>query len=115
MNKFVATIKKILKMHGVSCNYTTISTGVYDIDTGSVVNTETITVVNTYPKVLKANQFHYPNLIGKEAVVFYLDATEITPRLEDVINWDSKSFKIEEVIPHTFNGEVVIYKAIGVK
>jgi hypothetical protein len=115
MHRIAATIKKILSLQGVNCTYKSVVTGTYNVDTGTVTNTEVTASVKTYPKVLKASQNYYPNLIGKQAVTFYFDAADIAPKLEDYIHWNSEEYRVQEVTPYVVNGQVVLYKVIGVK
>jgi hypothetical protein len=49
MNPFISSAKQLINLHGVSCTYTTVTEGTYDVETGSVTNTEANTAIIAYP------------------------------------------------------------------
>lgn len=115
MNRFILATKKALQLHGVNCQYKTITTGSYDPDTGAVVNAENTTNIRAYPKLIKANQYYYPNLIGKEVVMFYIDPTQVSPKNDDIVVWDTKRFHVHEVQPYIAGSEIALYRVVGVR
>lgn len=71
-NAFIQATSRAIDRHGISAVYKVITEGAYNVDTGSVTNTETSYNIKIYLKHIKANQFNYPNMIGKDAGLFYI-------------------------------------------
>ncbi len=115
MNFALAT-KSAIQRNGILSTYKVTATGVYDPDTGSITNTETSYIFRIYMKQIVANQFHYPNLIGKESGIFYIDSSLITfiPKSQDSIIYNSKTYKIESVQSFAAGGSIILYKLVGV-
>lgn len=109
-------VDKMLTRHGKDCSYVSVSSGVYDIEAGSVVNTETSYSVKTYKKQIKVNQYNYPNLIGREVSVFYFDANKltVTPKIKDKIVFSGLTYLVDSFQSHIINGEVKLYRITAV-
>lgn len=116
MNKFLVSTKNQIKQNGLVCSYKSITTGTYDVNTSSVTNTETTYSVTLYPKHITANAYKYPNLVGKDIVMFYLanHSLGFTPKDNDVIIYNSKSYKVVSLQSHFALGEVVLYRLTSV-
>lgn len=110
-------VDQMILRHGKSCTYKVVTEGVYDPETSSVTNTEEEYTVSLYPRHVKANQFNYPNLIGKDICFFYLSAWNLSfkPTSGDYIEIDSDVYKVESVQKHSALGSVELYKILGVK
>ncbi len=117
MNPFISSAKQLITLHGVSCTYTTVTEGTYDVETGSVTNTESTLTITSYPKQVKVNQYNYPNLIGKVVTEFLCLATDFTstPNPRDKIVHDGSTYSVEQVRTHQANGEKVLYKILACK
>lgn len=115
MNRFLASAKKLISLHGVGLTYKSISTGIYNIETSSVTNIETSHTLVMYPKHIRANTYSFPTYIGKDAVMFYLanDSLGFTPTIQDAISYSSKTYKVEAIQYHYASGQIVMYKLIG--
>lgn len=115
MNNFVRAINSAIERHGIISTYKTVADPAYNITTGIVTAAETSYSFKIYMKQLIANQFNYPNLIGKEAGVFYIDASRITfiPKVQDLIIYNSKTYKIQSLQSFAANGQIVLYKLVG--
>lgn len=102
--------------HGTACTYISKTTGEYDIETGTVLNAEKEYTVKIYKKHIKANQYNFPNLIGKDIALFYIGALNIKfkPQVQDIIVFDSVSYKVDSIQAHSANGAVVLYRVVGV-
>lgn len=106
-----------INRHGISMSYTSIVTGAYNVELSKVVNTRTTTTLKMYPKQIIANQYNYPNLIGKESVMFYLanNSLSFIPKVNDEITYKGSVYKVQSVQEHSADGSIVLYKLIGVK
>lgn len=117
MNEFLQATKKMLSMHGMLGTYISSASGVYNIETGKVTNSETSYSVQMYKKHLKASQYNFPDLIGKDAAIFYIanDSLAFVPKINDKITYNAETFMVSSYAEHIAKGSVVLYKLIAVK
>jgi len=118
MNKFLLAAKNAINKHGTTCSYIKVTQGTYDVSLGSVTNTETSVSIKAYKKHLKATQFSYPNLIGKDIALFYITADSLvvySPDTNDKITFGSNTYTVDQVQEHSALGEVVLYRILAVK
>lgn len=103
--------------HGLNATYHVINQGTYNPATGSVSNTETSKTIKVYKKHITANQYNYPNLIGKELAEFYVasDALSSRPKVNDAITFNGDKYRITEFREHSAGGIICLYCLIGVK
>lgn len=115
--QFISAAKSLIYSHGVNIDVKSVTTGAYNIETGTVVNTESSTTVKAFPKMVATNTYNYPNLIGKTVEQFLVVAADLAtvPKAQDLIVRDSKTFTIEQVQEHTAGGSTIIYKLLAVK
>lgn len=115
MNEFRSTLKLIYR-HGIDLTYTSV-TRVQDFITGSVTTTKTPHTVKIYPKHIQANQYNYPNLIGKQVIMFYLanDSLPFTIGQNDTITYQGQVYTIYSYQSHVAKGELLLYRIMGVK
>lgn len=116
-NPFLASTKRMIDQHGQLVTYTKVTEGTYNIETGSTTNTDTTYSVKMYKKHIKSTQYNYPNLIGRNAVMFYLTNFELafTPNIRDKITIGGETFDIDSIAEHSARGEIVLYKLIAIK
>lgn len=116
-NPFLLTTIKMIKRHGQEMNYVKVIGGSYNVETGSVTNTTMDFSVTMYKKHIVANQYNYPNLIGKSSAMFYLanNALTFTPAIRDKIVVDSETYEVESIVEHRAQGQLVLYKIIAIK
>lgn len=116
MNYIDQSIRQVISLHGISATYTSITTGAYDVNTGAVTNTSTNYTVKMYMKHLKASQYYYPNLVGKDAGMFYIAASDllITPKVQDLIAYNGKTYKVDSIQSHAALGSILMHRIIGV-
>lgn len=116
-NPFLNSTQRMIDLHGQSVTYTKVTEGTYNIETGSTTNTDTTYTVKMYKKHIRSNQYNYPNLIGRDAAMFYLANLNLafTPELRDKITINNEVFEIESIVEHRARGELVLYKLITVK
>jgi len=117
MNKFDNSTRFMLDRNGHPIVYYEVTEGSYNVETGKVVNTEVSKNLKAYPKIVKANQYNYPNLIGKEVVEFLVSATDLskTPDVNDKIVYDSKTYMVESYMTHNALGQVILYRITTTK
>lgn len=117
MNPFLNTTKRMIDQHGQSVTYTKVTEGTYNIETGSTANTDTAYTVKMYKKHIRASQYNYPNLIGRNAAMFYLVNFELAfiPSVRDKITVNGETFEIDSILEHSARGEIVLYKLIAIK
>ena len=117
MNQFLIATKSFIDTNGISCSYIAVQEGSYNVETGSTTNTETTYTVKMYKKHLKATQYNYPNLVGKDACMFYLtnDNLAFAPAVRDKITFSGVTYTIDSIQEHSALGAVLLYRIIAVK
>lgn len=117
MNYFLQAVKQALSEHGAIGKYIRVSAGVYNIESGSSVNTSTEYSIQMYEKHVKTSQFNFPNLIGKQVSMFYISADSLAfvPSVKDVIEFNSSKFIIDSFSEHVAKGQVIMYKILAVR
>lgn len=115
-NQFIRAVKTAIDKHGLSSTYRAITEGTYDVNTGSTTNTQTDYTVKMYMKNISANQFNYPNLIGRESGLFYVSAYNLafTPAINDYIIYNSKTYKVDSIQSHSAAGLITLYRILAV-
>ncbi len=116
-NPFIISAKRLIYRQGTSIAYVNVSTGVYDVETGTTSNAEVITNVTAFPKRVKVNNYNYPNLVGKEVIEFLVVCEDIpsSPKTSDKINYKDSVYTVESYIEVMARGDLVIYKIIASK
>lgn len=114
MNPFMKASIAAVKRNGRPIVYTSIET-VVDKITGSVVQVKTPRTLIMYPKSVKVNQFNFPDLIGKDVVIFYLVNynLDFTPKVNDTISLNGKTFTVRSYDFHEAHGENCLYRITG--
>jgi hypothetical protein len=117
MDKYLAIALKAINTHGKTCSYITVAEGTYNIETGGTTNTETLHSVKMYKKHIRANQYNFPNLIGRDSALFYLANNNLTfiPVPKDKITIDSVTYTVDSITEHAADGLVILYKILTVK
>ena len=117
MNKFLVNTKKHISRHGVSIDFVQVQEGTYDIETSSVINTETVTQIKAYPVAVQVSQYNFPNLIGREVIKFLIagDALTVKPSPMDKIIYNGSSYSVVEQQDYTALGEVCLQHLIASK
>lgn len=108
---------RAVNRHGLSSTYTKVTTGVYDVESGSVTNTETLYTVVMYRKHIRANQFNYPTLVDKSVGLFYLanNGLLFKPSAKDKIDYNGEVYLVESVEDGQASGEIILYKILAIK
>ena len=117
MDKYLAIASKAIAQHGKTCSYTIVTEGTYNVETGSTTNTEVSHSVKMYKKHIRANQYNFPNMIGRDSALFYLANNNLsfTPSVKDKITIDSITYTVDSITEHAADGLVVLYKILTVK
>lgn len=116
MNQFLKATKEAISRNGTKITYKQKGETSYNPADGEVISNDNSFTVSSYPKHIRASQFHYPNLIGKESYMFYIAGDqEFTPSTSDLIVFDGSSYKIDSILKHFAGGINCLYRIIGVK
>lgn len=117
MNKFDVSTQYMIERNGHAISYIDVTEGEYDVETGKTVNTETVTLIKAYPKIVKVNQFNYPNLIGKEVIEFLISSTLLNkiPQSSDKILYNGKTYSVVSHMEHSALGQVILYRITTTK
>ena len=115
-NDFLNAAKRAIARNARSFTYKRIVTGAVDLNTGGVTNAVTDVPVSMYKRQIRASQFNFPNLIGKDIAEFYLIATDISfiPKVKDKVVDGAKTYTIETYQQHEAHGQIILYKMIAV-
>ncbi len=113
---FIKATSAAIDRHGISATYKTVTEGTYNVETSSTTNTETSYTIKMYMKQIRENQFSYPNLVGKEAGLFYILGYNLAfnPSVKDVIVYNGTTYTVDSVQSHSANGQIVLYRVLGV-
>lgn len=116
MNWAIGSTTRALQRHGMDLVYRTI-VRVVDPITASVTETPTDYTLRIYPRPMQASQYHYPTLVGKQTVMFYIaaDSLAFLPKPSDSITYLGESYRVNSFQAHTAHGKTILYKIIGVK
>lgn len=111
MNPFVVSVHKLINRHGTDHEYSRVTT-TRDNATRDVITTKITAMLKMWPKQIKATQYNYPNLIGKDVIQFHVGIhDDFNPKTGDFVN----GYRITEVVTTVARGEVVFYRLLGVK
>jgi len=116
MDLFLNAATKAIERHGAAVTYKQVGTTNYNVNTSEVTSTDIDYSIKAYPKHIKANAYNYPDLIGKEAILFYISsASGIVPKQGDFILYNSLQFNVDSFQSHFANGAVVLYRVAAVR
>lgn len=117
MDRYLAVILRAINLHGKLCTYSKVTEGSYNIETGSTTNTETTHSVKMYKKHIRASQYNFPNMIGRDSALFYIANNNLgfVPSNKDKITIDGTTYTIDSITEHAADGLVILYKILTVK
>lgn len=115
MNQFNKAVKNAILRHGTMGTYSVQLEGVYDLESGTTTNTATNYSLKMYMKQYIANQYNFPNLIGKETGMFYIAAEGLSfvPSTNDYITFNAKTYRVQSVMKHSAEGSMILYRIIA--
>ena len=116
-NQYLEATKRAITKHGSSCTFVSVVDGTYNVNTGSVTNSENNSNIIAYKKHIKATQYYYPELINKDIALFYVAASSFSspPKINDAITFSSVKYRISEIKEHSALGQVCLYVLLGIK
>ena len=114
---FQRAITSAIARHGLLLSYTSVTTGTYNVETGTPTVTRVSYNLILYPKHFIANTFNFPALIGKESYMFYLSAANLafTPKMNDEIVHLGNTYRVQSYQSHMANASTVLYRIIAVR
>jgi hypothetical protein len=117
MDKYLAIVLKAINTHGKTCSYSVVTEGAYNIETGATSNTESSYSVKMYKRHIRASQYNFPNMIGRDSALFYLANNNLSfvPAVKDKIIIDSTTYTVDSITEHAADGLVILYKILAVK
>jgi hypothetical protein len=117
MDRYLAVALRAINQHGKNSTYTVVTEGTYNIETGSTTNTETSHSVKMYKRHIRASQYNFPNMIGRDSALFYLANNNLSfvPAVKDKITIDSVTYTVDSITEHAADGLVILYKILTVK
>lgn len=117
MNQFLTSTLYFITRHGVSISYKAKGSAVYNPATSTAISSDSVSTVNSYPKHIRANAYSFPDLVGKDVVMFYLanSGLTFTPKVGDEITYSSIIYKVTSLQSHAALGEICLYKIVAVK
>lgn len=117
MNAFLAAVNRQINRHGIVAQLVKVVEGIYDAETLTTTNTETSYNLKLFKNHLRATQYNYPNLVGKDAAEFYMSGsdTSIKPETKDKIVYAGETFTIDSVKENWALGALCMYQIVAVK
>ena len=117
MSVFLQAAKELVYPNGVSITVQNITSGTYDVETGTSGTTSVSTVITAFPKRLKASAYNYPALVGKLVTEFLVVGSDLVsaPKPLDKILRGTDVYIVDSTSEHIAEGVVVLYKVIAVK
>lgn len=117
MDKYLAIVLRAINQHGKTCTYSVETEGAYNIETSSTTNAETHHSVKMYKKHIRASQYNFPNMIGRDSALFYLANNNLSfvPTATDKITFDGSTYTVDSVTEHAADGLVILYKILTVR
>jgi len=117
MNPFLISAKRLVDRHGKNCTLIKVTEGELNTETMTAGNNENPYPVKMFKNHIKANQFHFPNLVGKDSAEFYLVNSGLVakPEVKDKINYDNVIYTIDSINENYARGELVLYRLVSVK
>lgn len=117
MDNFLKAAIRAVNRHGTVCDFKQVQEGSFDYDTGLISNTEVSYSLKLFKNHIKANQYNYPNLVGKDAAEFYLpnNCLSFKPEPKDKIVQGTDTYTVDSVKEHWAMGNIAMYTIIAVK
>lgn len=108
---------RLINRHGVMIQYKSVTQGVYDVETGSVSNTEVTYSLKAYQYQGMSLQKDFPDLVEKEVSVFLVAglSCSFTPKVGDKIESGSDLYSVSKIIKHQANSTVALWRFVCVK
>lgn len=107
----------MIQKHGLDLCYKSITTGTYNVETGTLDKFTAASTVRMYPRHLIATVYNYPALVGKENIEFYLANSDLSfyPRTNDEITYRDIVYRIQSIQEHMANSEVALFRLVATR
>lgn len=114
---FIKEAKRLVYSNGIQVTFSSIQTGSYNVETGSVTSTQVDTTLIAFPKQVKVSQYNYPDLIGKTVLEFLIVAPDLAqePKPLDKLTMASVVYTVDRVSEHYGSSQKVLYKVLATK
>ena len=114
---FQTAVTSAITRHGLPLSYTSVTTGSYNVETGTPGITRVSYTLTMYPKQIIANAYNFPSLVGKESYMFYLSTAGLTftPKMNDEIVHLGNTYRVQSYQSHMANASTVLYRIIAVR
>lgn len=114
-NHFEVMTDAFIKRHGLWMILKKVGPVVFNETTLISTATETDHDIKSYPKHVTATPHNYPNLIGKDVVMFYIGSScEVFPEELDIMLYDDKRYVIDKIQKHMAFGKVLLYRCLAI-
>jgi len=119
MDAFVVACTRAIARNKFTCTFRSKTSAAYNVETGTTgVSFEDTADVPMFPKHEQATQYHYPDLIGKELIRFYIPYASLDEnkvKIRDLIVYDSKTYDIDSFQIHSARGQKILYRILAAK
>lgn len=119
MNRFLLQTIQMISLNGLDVTYKSIQgdSGSYNVETGLVTRTSTSYTIRSYPKHIKASQYNFPDLVGKQVCMFYIanNSLAFQIKFQDEIVYNSVTYKVQTWDEHFAEGSLCLYRVVCTK
>lgn len=116
MDFLVQGNKQLIGQLGMNVTYTKITRGAYDIDTGTVTESEVSSTIKGVQTQLRYSEKQSPDLIGQQACWLYILTQTFIPEENDKVTIDGTVFTVKSLmVQRGLQGAVAGYKLLLVK
>lgn len=110
LDKLKPTATKLINQFGKNISIKRITEGVYNVDTGTITNTET--VINLVGVVSSPKINEIDNTLIEKTDLIVTVSDEVS--LEDIVTIDGKDYTIKAVMP-LYSGNLIAYYKLVIK
>lgn len=111
LDKLKPTATKLINQFGKNISIKRMVEGEYDVDTGTITNTETIINLVGVVSSPKVNEIDN-TLIEKTDLI--VTVSDVVVSLEDIITIDGKDYTIKSILP-LYSGNLIAYYKLIIK
>lgn len=105
----------LIVRHGINCNYSVVTKGIYNVDTQKREDSKIDYVVKAYRPIYDVKQSESLSTVNKTQSVVLIAGLEaerlgIQPKKGDYITYDGDTVQVDRVMKHWANGKVSLYR-----
>jgi hypothetical protein len=114
MNWHKRACTRAINKHGKSAIFKQVQEGVFDANTLTTTNTQTSYNIKAYRNHIIANQYNFPNLVGKDTAEFYIsnDGIPFTPKVNDIVEFDSVDYTVQSIRESWADTELCLFRVV---